>query len=507
MRPYQVWRHRVGTDPADDVLVFEEPDERFFVSVGLSLTEQWVQISTASKVTSEEHVIPAADPTAAARCVQPREQGVEYDVTHAPTPDEDRFVILTNADGAVNFKLVTAPVDAPGRDRWTELVPHRPDVKLEGVTAFAGHLIRYERREGVRRIVTTAYADGAERELEMPEPVYDTGPSTNAEFETSRLRFSYTSLVTPPTVYEEDLTTGERVLLKQTEVVGGHDPAAYETGRLWATAPDGTQIPISYVHKAGLPRDGSNPCLLYGYGSYETSLDPWFSIPRLSLVDRGVIFAVAHVRGGGEMGRRWYEEGKLLSKKNTFTDFVACAQHLFAAGWTSPDRTIARGGSAGGLLMGAVANLAPEAFAGIVAQVPFVDPLHSILDPSLPLTVTEWEEWGNPLASADVYAYMKSYAPYENVADRPYPPILAVTSLHDTRVLFHEPAKWIARLRAVAPQGSYLLKTEMEAGHGGPSGRYDAWREEAFVLAWVLWRLGLHVTGEAPTTPAAPPAV
>jgi oligopeptidase B len=256
-------------------------------------------------------------------------------------------------------------------------------------------------------------------------------------------------------------------------------------------ADDGTRVPISIVCRAGAPRDGSVPCLLYGYGSYETSLDPWFSIPRLSLLERGVTFAIAHVRGGGELGRRWYTEGKLLAKKNTFTDFVACARHLVKAGWTAPDRLVARGGSAGGLLMGAVANLAPEAFAGIVAQVPFVDPLNTILDPSLPLTVTEWEEWGNPLESAEVYAYMKSYSPYENVSAVDYPPILAVTSLNDTRVLYHEPAKWIARLRAVAPQGAYLLKTELEAGHGGPSGRYDAWREEAFVTAWILDRLGI----------------
>jgi oligopeptidase B len=281
------------------------------------------------------------------------------------------------------------------------------------------------------------------------------------------------------------------VLRKQKPVLGGFDPAQYEQHREWAVADDGTRVPISLVCRVGTPRDGSAPCVLYGYGSYETSLDPWFSIPRLSLLDRGVIFAVAHVRGGGELGRRWYIEGKLLAKKNTFTDFVACARQLVKAGWTAPERLVARGGSAGGLLMGAVANLAPDAFTGIVAQVPFVDPLNSILDPSLPLTVTEWEEWGNPLESAEAYAYMKSYSPYENVSAMDYPAILAVTSLNDTRVLYHEPAKWIARLRAVAPQGTYLLKTEMEAGHGGPSGRYDAWREEAFVTAWILDRLGL----------------
>jgi oligopeptidase B len=273
-------------------------------------------------------------------------------------------------------------------------------------------------------------------------------------------------------------------------VLGGYDPEQYEQFREWTVADDGTPVPISIVARKGVPRDGTAPLLLYGYGSYEISIDPYFSIPRLSLLDRGVVYAIAHVRGGGEMGRRWYTDGKMLAKKNTFTDFVAAAQTLVKSSWTSADRLVARGGSAGGLLMGAIANLAPEAFAGIVAQVPFVDPLTSILDPSLPLTVTEWEEWGNPLDSADVYAYMKSYSPYENVAKIQYPKILAVASLNDTRVLYHEPAKWIARLRSVAPAGTYLLKTEMGAGHGGPSGRYDSWKEEAFVTAWTLDVLG-----------------
>ena len=343
-----------------------------------------MHIASASKVTSEEHLIPAADPTRAPRVIQPREQGVEYDATHAPTPDEDRFVILTNADGAVNFKLVTAPVDDPGREHWEELVPHRPDVKLEGVSAFAGHLVRYERREGVRRIVVTPYGDGAEHELAMPEEVYDTGPATNAEFTTTTLRFTYTSLVTPGTVFDEDLDTGERTLLKTTEVLGGHDPGDYVTGRLWATAPDGARVPISYVHRADVARDGSAPCLLYGYGSYEHCIDPGFSTLRLSLLDRGFVFAIAHVRGGGEMGRPWYDDGKLLHKRNTFTDFIACAEHLVAERFTAPDRLVARGASAGGLLMGAITNLRPDLFAAVVAEVPFVDCLTTILDETPP---------------------------------------------------------------------------------------------------------------------------
>jgi oligopeptidase B len=491
MRPFQVWRHELGTDAATDVLVFEEPDERYFVGVGLSLTEQWIHVSASSKVTSEELLIPAADPTAAPRVVQPREQGVEYDVTHAPGPDGDRFLILTNADGAVNFALHAAPVATPGREHWTEVVAHRPDVKLEGVDAFAGHVVRYERREGVRRIVVMPYG-GPERELEMPEAVYDTGPSSNAEFETTTLRFAYTSLVTPGTLFEEDLATGERTLLKQTEVLGGHDPAAYETGRLWATAPDGTQVPISYVHRRGLARDGSAPCLLYGYGSYEVSIDPGFSSLRLSLLDRGFVFAIAHVRGGGELGRPWYDDGKLLHKRNTFTDFIAAAELLVAGGLTSPARLAARGGSAGGLLMGAVANLRPDLFAAVVAEVPFVDCLTTILDETLPLTVTEWEEWGNPVEDPEVYAYMKGYSPYDNVSAQDYPAILATAGLNDPRVSYWEPAKWVQALRA-ATTGSrpILLKTEMGAGHQGLSGRYDAWKDEAFVFAFLLDALGV----------------
>jgi oligopeptidase B len=368
-------------------------------------------------------------------------------------------------------------------------------VKLEGVTAFSEHLVRYERREGVRRIVVSPYLDGVEHELAMPEAVYDTGPATNAEFDTATLRFTYTSLVTPGTVFDEDLDTGERTLLKTAEVLGGHDPADYETGRLWATAEDGTQVPISYVHRADLPRDGSAPCLLYGYGSYEACLDPSFSTLRLSLLDRGFVFAIAHVRGGGELGRPWYDDGKLLHKRNSFTDFIACAEHVVAQGLTDPGRLVARGASAGGLLMGAVTNLRPDLFAAVVAEVPFVDCLTTILDETLPLTVTEWEEWGNPVDDAAVYAYMKGYSPYDNVEPRAYPAILATGGLNDPRVSYWEPAKWVQRLRSTTTSGRPIfLKTEMGAGHQGPSGRYDAWKDEAFVFAFMLDALGLSGT-------------
>ncbi len=517
-RPYRVFRHQVGSPAGTtDTLVHEETDERFWVGAGLTRSERYIVIDLHSKVTSEVLVIDAADPTAAPRKVWPRRQGVEYMVDHhGPTgrgsgadPGTDNFLILHNdpeRGGGINFAVASVPVDAP--DDWTPLVPHRDDTRLMDVDAFADHVVVHFRRDGLTGLrvlpagataaptgdaaVPSAPAGaGAPWEIKFPEPLYSVDPAGNPEYRTGMFRLRYTSLVTPTSVYDCDVSTGELLLRKQEPVLGGYSPQAYEQHREWATAPDGTKVPISIVCRAGTPRDGSAPCVLYGYGSYETSMDPWFSIVRLSLVDRGFLFAVAHVRGGGEMGRQWYEDGKLLSKKNTFSDFTACAEHLAKSGWTAVDRLIARGGSAGGLLMGAVANMAPEAFRGIVAEVPFVDALTTILDPSLPLTVTEWEEWGDPLHDPEVYAYFKSYAPYENVAARPYPAILAVTSLNDTRVLFAEPAKWVAKLRAVAGlTDGLLLKTEMGAGHGGPSGRYNAWREQAFVLSWIIDQAG-----------------
>jgi oligopeptidase B len=487
-RPHRVWRHTVGSPAAEDVIVLDEPDERFWVGVGLSRSEEYVIIDLHSKVTTEVHVIPASAPAQAPRVIAPRRQGVEYTVEHDPAGA--RFLVLHN-DGAEDFALGWTPADRPGD--WHPLIDHSPGTRLLGADAFAGHTVVSLRRDGMTGLRVLP-ADGEAFDITFPEPLYSVGLDSNPEYETGSIRFHYTSLVTPDSVYDYDLRSRETVLRKQKPVLGGFDPGAYEQHREWAEAPDGTRVPISLVCRRGTPRDGSAPAVIYGYGSYELSMDPWFSIPRLSLVDRGFVFAVAHVRGGGEMGRRWYEDGKLLLKKNTFDDFIACAEHLVKTGWTAPARLVARGGSAGGLLMGAVANLAPEGFAGIVAQVPFVDALNSILDPSMPLTVTEWEEWGNPLENSDVYAYMKSYTPYENVAPLRYPAILAVTSLHDTRVLFHEPAKWIARLRTVAPDGEYLLKTEMGAGHGGPSGRYDAWHEEAFVTAWIIDRVAASAT-------------
>ncbi|MEU5903816.1 S9 family peptidase [Micromonospora sp. NPDC047467] len=487
-RPNRVWRHTIGAAAADDVVVHQEDDERFWVGVELTRSEKFILIDIHSKITSEVLVIPAGNPTGAPAVIAPRRQGVEYAVEH----HGHRFLILHN-DGAEDFALAFTSADVPGD--WVPLIEHTPGTRLEAVDAFANHLVVSLRTEGLTGLRVLPVGSDDAYDIDFPEPLYSVGLDANPEYRTGQVRLRYSSLVTPDSIYDYDLVTRQMVLRKQKPVLPGpdgrpFDPAEYEQHRDWALADDGTRVPISLVYRVGTPRDGSAPCVLYGYGSYEASMDPWFSVSRLSLLDRGVIFAVAHTRGGGELGRRWYDQGKLLAKKNTFTDFVACARHLVKAGWTASDRLVARGASAGGLLMGAVANLAPDAFTGIVAQVPFVDALTSILDPSLPLTVTEWEEWGNPLDDPEVYAYMKSYTPYENVVAVDYPAILAVTSLNDTRVLYSEPAKWIARLRATAPAGDYLLKTEMGAGHGGPSGRYDSWREEAFVSAWILDRIG-----------------
>jgi oligopeptidase B len=492
-RPDKVWRHRLGTDVSEDVVVHHETDERFWLGVGRTRSDRYLMIGIGSKTTSECRLLETTDPTGEFRVVAPRRDGVEYSVEHAVVDGDDRLLVLHN-DGALNFELCLAPVDATEHEQWEPLLPHDPAVRLEDVDAFAGHLVVSQRSAGLTQLrLLRLGSSGIESDelLEMEHPLYTVGMSSNPEFDQPTLRFGYTTMTTPSAVHQVDLRTGERTLLKQTPVLGDFDPEAYTQHREWATAEDGTQVPISIVVPRDAPRDGSTPFVLYGYGSYEISIDPSFSISRLSLLDRGVGFAIAHVRGGGEMGRQWYDDGKVLRKRNTFTDFVACAHHLADVGWTAPDRLVAEGGSAGGLLMGAVANIAPDVFAGILAEVPFVDPLTSILDPSLPLTVIEWEEWGNPLEDPEVYAYMKSYSPYENVRDGRYPAILAHTSLHDTRVLFVEPAKWVARLRmTVDNPESVLLKVEMTAGHGGVSGRYNAWRDRAFTYAWVLDQLG-----------------
>jgi oligopeptidase B len=484
-RPHQVWRHVIGTAADADELIFQEDDERFFVGVGNSKTDDYLVISVGSSLTSEIRVLRSDDPMGSFTVVEPRVQGIEYHLAHH-RGETDVFYVLTN-EQSPNFKLMVTPAATPGRSNWVEVIGHRDDVKLDGVGAFAQHLVLSERAEGNARIAIIDLATMEHSVMEQPETVYTAHAGGNPEFDTRVVRYGYSSLVTPSSVYDYDLVTGERTLLKQQPVLGGYDPSLYTTERSWAPAPDGTLVPVSLVYRSDRARDGG-PAVLYGYGSYEISVDPQFSPIRLSLLDRGFVFAIAHIRGGGDLGRLWYEHGKFLEKRNTFTDFVAVAEHLIDQGYTSAQTLIARGGSAGGLLMGAVVNLRPDLFAGIVAEVPFVDSLTTMLDPSLPLTVHEYEEWGNP-EDPQYYEYMKSYAPYDNVQPARYPQMLVTAGLNDPRVSYWEPAKWVQKLRENnRGDSTILLKTEMGAGHMGPSGRYNAWRDEAFVYAFMFER-------------------
>ena len=481
MRPYQVWRHRLGTAADADTLAVQDDDDRFFAAVHRTRSGGLILVTLESKVTTEVRYLRADSPDAALTMVEPRRQGHEYAVEH----HGDTLYIVSN-DDAVNFRLLAAPVATPGREHWREVVPHRADVKLDGVDAFATHLAIYERAGGMRRISVRDIPSGATEVLAQPEDVYVASPGSNREWDTTVLRFEYSSLVTPRSAIDWDVRARTRTVVKQDPVLGGYDPSGYVTERLWATAADGVRVPISAVRRRDTPLDGSAPALLYGYGSYEMSMDPAFASTRLSLLDRGFVYAIAHIRGGGEMGRRWYDDGKLQHKSNTFTDFIACADHLVAAGWTSHQRLAIRGASAGGLLIGAVLNLRPDLAAVALAQVPFVDALNTMLDDTLPLTVTEYEEWGNPNLPDD-YRSMRAYSPYDNLHAADYPAVLATAGLNDPRVGYWEPAKWVARLRERRTgDRPVLLQTEMGAGHAGPSGRYDAWRKEAFALAFVL---------------------
>ncbi|MHB1517673.1 MAG: S9 family peptidase [Acidimicrobiales bacterium] len=508
MRPHQLWRHRIGGDPGGDVLVYEERDEHFYLGVERTRDDAFILVVLESKMTTEVQVLRAEEPESDLTVIEPRRQGIEYAVDHdhrsAGGHDGGRFLIVTN-DGADNFRLVEAPEDQPGRAHWSEVIPGRPGIRLQGIDAFADHLVVYEREEGETRIRVIDAETGTSVRVAGPESPSTVWGGSNPEYRSRTLRYEYTSLVTPHSVFDLELDSGTNNLLKRQPVLGGFESERYRTERVWASSADGTEVPISLVYRADLvgpPGEGTPaPCLLYGYGSYEVSIDPTFSSLRLSLVDRGFIFAIAHVRGGGELGRRWYEGGRLAAKPNTFSDFIACARTLVDQHRTAPDRLVARGASAGGLLMGAAANLAPELFRAIVAEVPFVDCLTTILDETLPLTVLEWEEWGNPVTDATVYQLMKSYSPYDNVRSVDaqgvplrYPDILATGGLSDPRVGFWEPAKWVAKLREANPDNRVLLKVELEAGHGGPSGRYEAWRDEAFVYAFILDALGLADT-------------
>ncbi len=506
MRPFQVWRHTVGTEHTTDALVLEELDAKFFLSIGKTKDARAIVIHLGSKTTSECWLIDPSQPLEAPVIVQARRQGIEYAVEHHHGSDGvDRLLIITN-DGAEDFTLLVQP-----RKGGTpvEVIPNRPGTRIDDVDAFATFLVVTERLDAERRLRILPIPDGSTIDhetfdrswlVDAPASPSTTWEAENPEFTSTSLRFGQTSLVTPSRVAEIDVSTHRVNLLKTQVVRGEFDAAKYATTRLWATATDGTEIPISVVWRsdgAG-PEHGPSPTLLYGYGSYEHSVDPTFSSLRLSLLDRGVVFAIAHVRGGGELGRRWYEEGKFNQKATTFTDFLACAHHLIDHGWTDPNRLVARGASAGGLLMGAIANLEPETFTGIVAEVPFVDCVTTMLDETLPLTIGEYEEWGNPSESESVFRTMLSYAPYDNVTStnldgspRRYPRMFVTSGLNDTRVGYFEPAKWVAKLREANVDNEVYFRTELGAGHGGPSGRYDSWADEALVYTFILTTVGL----------------
>lgn len=485
-RPFQLFRHTLGTSVDEDVLIYHEPDDAYHLYVDQTRSQAYIMMNLGSSITSEIHYLDANNPTASFELIHPRSRGVLYEVEH----HTDYFYIVTNEE-AINFKLMKTLVASPAKENWQTVIPHREDVLLSGVSLFANHLVIYERKGGLPIGRVQKISTDEEDHITFPEPTYDFFESNNPEFNTTTLRFNYTSLITPQSVFDYDMETNQQELKKETEVLGGYDKTQYKSEWLMATAKDGTQIPISIVYKQGIKKDGKNPLFLTGYGSYSYSYPASFSSTRLSLLDRGVVFAIAHIRGGSEMGRKWYEDGKFLYKKNTFTDFIGCAEYLIAEKWTSSDRLAISGGSAGGLLMGAAINMRPDLFKVVVADVPFVDVVTTILDTSLPLSAMEWEEWGNPNDKV-YYDYMKSYSPYDNVEAKDYPDILITAGLNDSRVKYWEPAKWTAKLRELKTDNNILLlKTNMGAGHGGASGRYESLRELAFDYAFVLDRLGL----------------
>jgi oligopeptidase B len=478
MRPYQIWRHRLGSPPADDQLVLTEDDERFYLDVSATRSEQWVVITAASKTSGEVWLIPADDPTAPPRSVRARTPDLEYSLDHWG----DRFIVLTNLD-APDFKVMTAPLDRPGD--WEELLPHVPGRRVTSAEPFADHLVLHEWSEAQPR-VRVVFRDGREQILDLGDEPHDVELGANPEWQTSSLRVSYQSLTTPASVYDHDVVTGERVLRKQTPTPNV-DLEKYVSTRTWARSGDGTEVPVDVVRHVDTPVDGSAPCVVYAYGSYEASLPPWFSVARLSLLDRGATWVLVHPRGGGELGRRWYLDGKLLNKRHTFEDVIAATEHVVAEGWGHPDRVAVRGGSAGGLMVGACVTMRPDLYASAVAEVPFVDVVTTMSDPSLPLTITEWDEWGDP-RDEPFASYMRDYSPYDNTGPADYPALFVTAGLNDPRVAYHEPAKWVARLRSVGAGVDHplVLRTEMGAGHGGPSGRYDAWRDEARILTFLL---------------------
>ena len=486
-RPLKVYRHRLGTPQADDVLVYEEKDTGWFTRIEESASRRFCIVSGGDHDTSEQWLIDLSVPDGAPRLIAPREKGVRYSIADRG----DELFVLTNRGGATDFQIMTASLTATGSEDWRELIPHRPGTYVLGVELFAGHLARLERTNALPAIVIRDLGDSSEHVIAFDEAAYSLDMMGGYEFDTTTLRFSYSSMTTPAEIYDYDMATRERILRKRQEIPSGHDPAAYVTTRIMAVSHDGAEVPVSLLHRRDLVRDGSAPLLLYGYGSYGMAMPASFSANRLSLVDRGFVYAIAHIRGGADKGWSWYLDGKREKKTNTFDDFAAAGRALIAQEYTSAKRIVGHGGSAGGMLMGAVANRAGELFAGIVAEVPFVDVLNTMLDDTLPLTPPEWPEWGNPITDEAAFRHILSYSPYDNVSAQDYPAILAMAGLTDPRVTYWEPAKWVARLRATMTSGGpVLLRTNMGAGHGGSSGRFSRLDEVAVAYAFALWVVG-----------------
>jgi oligopeptidase B len=486
LRAYQIYRHVLGSDPAEDQLVFEEADETFAAYVFKTKSKKYLMIVSSHTLSQEYRYLEADNPTGTFNVFLSRERDHEYHLDHY----QDRFLIRTN-DHAKNFRLMATAVDKPSKEHWQEIIPHREDVFLGDFEIFKDHLVLEERKRGLNQLRVVPWGGSGEHYLEFDEPAYRVNVGTNLEFDTTTLRFEYTSMKTPLSIYDYNMVTRAKTLLKREEVLGGFNTDNYVTERLYAPAPDGTEIPLSIVYRKGTQRDGQNPLLLYGYGAYGLSIDPAFASPRLSLIDRGFVYAIAHIRGGQELGRQWYEDGKLLKKKNTFTDFIACAEYLIRERFTNSGQLFAMGRSAGGLLMGTVTNMRPDLFQGVVAEVPFVDVITTMLDPSIPLTTGEYDEWGDP-NQKEYYDYMLSYSPYDNVEAKEYPNLLITGGLHDSQVQYWEPAKWAAKLRALkTDENRFLLKTNMDAGHGGASGRFKRHHETAFSYAFLLDLAGI----------------
>ena len=487
-RPLKVYRHRLGTPQADDVLVYEEKDTGWFTRIETSASRRFCIIAGGDHDTSEQWLLDLTSPDAAPRLVAPREKGVRYDVADRG----DALFILTNSGGAIDFRIVTAPLADPAPANWRELVPHRPGTYILGIELFAGHLVRLERTNALPSIAIRDLGGGGEHVIAIDETAYSLDMAGGYEFDTTTLRFTYSSMTTPAEVYDYDMVSRSRTLRKRQEIPSGHDPALYVTTRITAVSHDGAEVPVSILHRRDLVRDGGAPLLLYGYGSYGMAMPASFSANRLSLVDRGFVYAIAHIRGGADKGWSWYLDGKREKKTNTFDDFAAAGRALIALDYTAAKRIVGHGGSAGGMLMGAAANRAGALFAGILAEVPFVDVLNTMLDETLPLTPPEWPEWGNPITDAAAFRHILSYSPYDNVAAQDYPAILAMAGLTDPRVTYWEPAKWVARLRATMTSGGpVLLRTNMGAGHGGSSGRFSRLEEVAIGYAFALWAVGL----------------